>query len=417
MTVIGCWLSTLLLVQGAGQAPLSEKGAAPTIPYERAAEFMDRTCYVTGKVVLTRNIGSRCFLNFHEDIATRFTVVINQTDFGKFPEPPETLYRDKDVKVFGRIVEYRGKPEIVVTEPDQIVLLNAPATAPATRPAATRAAAREFTGVVRIATYNVLNLFDDVDDPYTEDEGTPTKPREELETLAATIRAVDADVLALEEVENRGYLERFVGVLLPDMGYDEIVLFEGNNSRGIDVAVLSRFPVGPVTSHRHLKFPASDGKAISFQRDLLRVRIEPPGARPFDVFVTHLKSKEGQDDTGLPIRLGEAAAIRRILDGVLAEAPDARFVLCGDFNDTLDSKPLRTILGEGATALTPRVDDVPEAQRISFNKEPYRSMIDFIFCSPAMSKCYRKGSYRIRQGTVEASGSDHNPVAAEFDLH
>jgi exonuclease III len=43
-------------------------------------------------------------------------------------------------------------------------------------------------------------------------------------------------------------------------------------------------------------------------------------------------------------------------------------------------------------------------------------MIDFLLCSPAMAKCYQKGSIQILQGTVDGSGSDHNPVSAKFDL-
>ena len=62
-----------------------------------------------------------------------------------------------------------------------------------------------------------VNLFDEFDDPYRSDEVMETKPRDELLKLAQRIRMLDADVLALQEVENREYLERFVRALLPDM--------------------------------------------------------------------------------------------------------------------------------------------------------------------------------------------------------
>jgi len=386
---------------------------------------------VSGPIVAARTLANRCFLNFHEDYRQHVSVMIPREAFDKFAAPPEQLFSNKHVRVSGVITDFQGRLQIVVESPDQIEVIPAPATQPSPAPASQPApspdapaskpagVARPFTGRVKIATYNVLNLFDAVDDPYHDDEGTPTKPTNERERVAATIRALDADVLALQEVENRGVLEAFVAELLPDLGYGHIVLFEGNDTRGIDVAVLSRLPVGPVTSYRHLKFPRADGTIASFERDLLRVRIEPPDALTFDIFVVHLKSKrgrDGSDDPTLPIRQAEALAVRQVLDDVLSEDPAARFLICGDFNDRIDSLPMRTLLGEGERALRTWATELPAEQCVSYNKEPFRSMIDFILCSPALAARFEPGSYAIVAGSVESSGSDHNPVAAMFDL-
>ena len=151
------------------------------------------------------------------------------------------------------------------------------------------------------------------------------------------------------------------------------------------------------------------------RRDLLRVRIEPPGVPSFDVFVVHLKSRQGGEESTVT-RMAEAKAARALLDRVLEDEPAASFVLCGDLNDTSDSEPIRALIGAGPTALQGFIEDIPEAQRKSYNKPPYESMIDFIFCSPAMAKWYERGSYRIVSGTVESSGSDHNPVVARFKI-
>jgi endonuclease/exonuclease/phosphatase family metal-dependent hydrolase len=199
------------------------------------------------------------------------------------------------------------------------------------------------------------------------------------------------------------------------LGYENVVLFEGNDARGIDVAVLSRLPVGPVTSYRHVTYHDPDGRPAHFRRDLLRVRIEPPAAQNFDMFVMHLKSKR-DGPAAEAMRLGEAAAARAILDQVLRDDPEACFVLCGDMNDTFDSEPVRTLVGSGPASLPCFFSDIPEEQQITFNQEPYRSMIDFIFCSPAMAKRYAPGSYQVYPGTVESSGSDHNPIRARFSL-
>jgi hypothetical protein len=49
-----------------------------------------------------------------------FTILIWGSDRAKFGAP-ETKYKDARVCVTGKITSYRGKPEVVATEPSQIV--------------------------------------------------------------------------------------------------------------------------------------------------------------------------------------------------------------------------------------------------------------------------------------------------------
>ena len=263
-----------------------------------------------------------------------------------------------------------------------------------------------------IVTMNAFNLFDHHDDPYHEDEGTRVKPRHELEMLASTLRTLNADVVAMQEIENRWYLERFVDLFLGDMGY-EVVLIEGNDKRGIDCAVLTRLAVGPVTTFQHLQFPDSNDKTMRFRRDLLKVTLAANTDKSFDLYVVHLKSK-GSGPSSNPIRYGEAREIRRLLDKELSDRPDARFLICGDFNDTPDSPTLSTIIGSGPTALVYLAKDLTDGCRITFNREPHRSMVDYFLCSPNMAEDFIKGTYFIKDGSVATHGSDHNPVIAQF---
>jgi len=66
------------------------------------------------------------FLNLGPDYRTAFTVVIFTSDLNKFISTvgePTTYYKDKKVKVEGRIKLYKGKPEIIANSPDQIVII------------------------------------------------------------------------------------------------------------------------------------------------------------------------------------------------------------------------------------------------------------------------------------------------------
>lgn len=409
-------------------APQIQDGDGYTVvSWERTGDLPEGPFLVYGKIVRTKNTAERCYLNFHEDYRKHFSVEIPGRSLQRFPQPPEKMYDGQRVVVRGYLTSESGAPQMYVDEPDQILIVPDdqpdPVAFARTRyphcvtlddPARQRTR-HDITETVRIGTYNVLNLFDEYDDPYTADEVMPPKPRAELEKVAERIRQLNADVLVLEEVENRFFLERFIQALLPDMSYEDVVLFEGNNHRGIDCAVLSRLPLGPVTSYRHVRFKGPDGKPQRFQRDLLRVRVEAPGL-DFDVFAVHLKSKYGDAEASEPVRQAEATEIRKIADDMLRADAQARFVICGDFNDYWDSPSLKIIRGSGATELTCPVVELEEPQRITYNKDPYRSTIDFIVSSPAMRSRFVPGSYGVIQGTVESSGSDHNPSAATFRI-
>jgi hypothetical protein len=50
-----------------------------------------------------------------------FTVVIWGSDRNKFKNPPEVFFKEKRVCVTGQIDTYRGKPEIIVRDPSQVI--------------------------------------------------------------------------------------------------------------------------------------------------------------------------------------------------------------------------------------------------------------------------------------------------------
>lgn len=392
----------------------SQKAILPTIEWKDAPHHIGEKVFLVGQVVNVgkSNAGHR-FLNFGRR-RSDVTGFIDRHLVDQFSEPPEILFQGKAVRVQGELYRYRGNPNIRILGPEDVEVLPEDVV-PSRLATAGEPVVRKVAGTMTIATFNILNLFDSMDDPYHQDERANAKLWEDMERLAGHIHQIDADILVLEEVENRGYLDQFNRALLADLGYRHVVLIEGNDKRGIDVAVLSRIPVGPVTSYRHLRFPDENGREMYFRRDLLQVRIEPDKGRPFDVLAVHLKSQYGGERSDV-IRLGEARMLRRVVDGLLAEDSGARLIVCGDFNDEIGSPTLQTILGEGENKLASFFDDHPLAERITYNQEPYRSMVDFILASPAMAKSYEQGSYRIFPGSPAKTGSDHNAVVARFRI-
>jgi endonuclease/exonuclease/phosphatase family metal-dependent hydrolase len=399
--------------QVAGQPAGSPEATAwPYIDWTRADALVGRNARVGGRIVNVGRAGRVHFLDFDpERRRDVFKAVVFQEDLDRFPADLSDLYGGRTVIIRGAVASYRGAPQIVVRSPDQVQIVGElPGRAGDGRLPAGADRDLQFT----VASFNLRNFFDAHDDPYREDESTRPKSAEDQRRLAAVMRELDADLFALQEVEKEGHLRQFVDEHLASLAYRNIVHVAGNDPRGSDLALLSRFDVESVTSYRHLRLPGGPGTLRRFSRDLLRVRVIPPAAEPLEVWVVHLRSNRDAEAEAHEQRLAEARAIRQLLDRCLGAVPDSRLLLCGDFNDTADSLVLRTILGDGPTALRGLWNDVPPEMRATYNRRPYRDMIDYILASPALAARYVPYSYTIRDGSLSASGSDHNPVTARF---
>jgi predicted extracellular nuclease len=239
---------------------------------------------------------------------------------------------------------------------------------------------------LRLATFNIENLLTRFD--YTgfrnqtrrdramqlfdvRDEATyqalesarmlaSTDDTRQLSALA--IADADADILCLQEIDNMaalqafeyGYLFRMVG-----NGYRQKYLVEGNDGRGIDVAVIMReetldgekIELVDIKSHAALTYRDlglfSEELALTnriddkiFKRDCLELDLRI-GGKPFSLYVTHLKSMTNAREQGdarlstMPVRRAEVSAIRRIIENRFG--PDGsrstNFAICGDMND------------------------------------------------------------------------------------
>jgi micrococcal nuclease len=98
--------------------------AADNIAPSAAKDHIGQTATVCGKVVGTRYLDQSpskiTFLNFEKPFPdTPFTAVIQGENRAKFGEP-ETLYLNKNLCVTGKIEEYNQKPQMVLTNPNQV---------------------------------------------------------------------------------------------------------------------------------------------------------------------------------------------------------------------------------------------------------------------------------------------------------
>lgn len=98
--------------------------AQNTIAAKDAKAHMGETVIITEKVFGGKLLSSNMTLI---DLGGRYpnqllTIMIPPADRSKFVGQPETDWKDKTVTVTGKIIDYKGKPEIVVTEQSQVKL-------------------------------------------------------------------------------------------------------------------------------------------------------------------------------------------------------------------------------------------------------------------------------------------------------
>ncbi|MEM7819253.1 MAG: thermonuclease family protein [Candidatus Aenigmatarchaeota archaeon] len=90
-----------------------------------AIKYVNEEKTVKGKIVDGyKSVTNTVFLNFEKPYPNQcFTAVIFSYDLKKFPENPQNYYEGKIVKISGKIKEYKGKPEIILSNMSQIEIL------------------------------------------------------------------------------------------------------------------------------------------------------------------------------------------------------------------------------------------------------------------------------------------------------
>ncbi len=126
IAVIVCF-KLLILDKKTGKLPpqaLGEFVPPVNVPLADAANNVGKNIIIEGTITKSHNSGKVIFLNFKDGLNLYLTCVIFASDFGNFPEKPEEFYLGKKVRVSGKVKEYKGAPEIVLSSQKQITLLN-----------------------------------------------------------------------------------------------------------------------------------------------------------------------------------------------------------------------------------------------------------------------------------------------------
>ena len=300
---------------------------------------------------------------------------------------------------------------------------------------------------VTIMTFNVQNLFDNVDDPGKDDKAyLPIDAKQsathiaecneievaswrnecltldwsdavidhKLSVLAETIRQVadgrGADIIAFQEVENVSILNRLRTGYLADSGYLPAILIEGNDTRGIDVGFLSKLPLAePAVLHplTIVGFPERAGDT----RGVLQATFELPDGSLLTGFAVHFPAPYH------PTEMRVAAYEH--LSGLRNALPDDHHVFAaGDFNTTSKEDAAFGLLDKYAHPHWTVAHDIGcDSCRGSYfyHRDSTWSFLDMILFAPARGG---KTTAQIRANSVQIAnliaaqrGADGTPQA------
>ncbi|MCB9073431.1 MAG: endonuclease/exonuclease/phosphatase family protein [Bdellovibrionaceae bacterium] len=226
------------------------------------------------------------------------------------------------------------------------------------------------SGAITIMTYNVENLFDTEHDQGKSDETylPLAKKNEQIkakcraenrgyyleeclskdwnestldlklkrltDVLAHVKNGEGPDVLILQEVENRGVLEKWRKNYLSRFHYHPALLLEGPDERGIDVGILTRLEAVPPLNLHPLKFIANDKlkqSQISETRGILEANFKLPDGSLLTVLGVHLPSQGNPRE----MRRQALEQLNKLREGL---PKDRMVVVGGDFNITSEEE-------------------------------------------------------------------------------
>lgn len=265
----------------------------------------------------------------------------------------------------------------------------------------------------RIVTWNVRNLYNDVRDSLEVDVANETiltsaEYQQKLDDVAAVLNGLAVDIAVLQEVENQNVVTD-LGDRLSGLTHRHIT--QGNDPRGIDIAVLSRFPIDSVVSHANESFSSSaTGQTYKFARDVLEAHITI-GNRHVVLFGVHYKSGGTAEDQDK--RLAEAEQTRKIMTQVDNVDPARALIVLGDFNANFNTPPL-VALANGTPPLASSTAGLEPANRFSVTFGGNPQLYDDQLGDPDANAALDAASVTIEHSSAVDAAADHDPVAATY---
>lgn len=291
--------------------------------------------------------------------------------------------------------------------------------------------------MLRVATFNIENLDDKIDARVP-----PRNPslEERVPVLRKALLRMNADILCLQEVHGQELPEhtpnnpkRNLSALDAVLAGTQYANFErvhtvtagGEAYNERNLVILSRPPITASDQYRNFRIdellyrrvtalPQEDeAKKVGWERPILHAQIQHPQLGKIHLLNLHLKSRiassiPGQKDgfswnsaagwaEGYFLssikRVGQALETRRVVDELFDQEPEARIIVCGDFNAEPGEVPVEAICGRventdnpnlRSQVLIPCSRAIPDSVRFSHYHHGHGNLLDHMVISQAL---------------------------------
>lgn len=295
---------------------------------------------------------------------------------------------------------------------------------------------------LRIASYNVENLFDTLHDegcddhqflPDGEYRWTTYRYWEKLHHIAKVIAAMSEDygppiLIGLSEVENDSVLFDLTRRSeLRHLGYDYTIT-HGPDERGVETALLYQPLLFRLTEQRGMRVPSREYGYRS-TRDVLYTKGVLYTGDTLHVCVVHFPSRASHTAAARRNRLLAAQVVRHLADSLSGE----KLLVMGDFNAEPGDEIFHRVLTAPQSPLSSLVTQEKKRLRRAEGTYFFRGewgYLDHMLITPALRRFIRdealpfkrafmltdKGTpFRSFQGPIYRRGySDHLPLTVEI---
>ena len=242
------------------------------------------------------------------------------------------------------------------------------------------------------------------------------KPQAEKDAVISVIASVHPDVLGIEEIGTPNDLaELRAGLTGKGVVYPFVEYLPGADPDR-RICLLSRFPIQARQSRTDYTYRLND-RPTPISRGILDVVLQVSEQYSFRAIVVHLKSKRTVEFGDQAVmRLEEAKLLRAHLAEVFKRNPETKLLALGDFNDTPETAPIKTVMGEAPVALFALPCQTAKGYTGThlwrFHSE--WSRLDYLLASRALSNDFVAGSAHIYEGPDAGVASDHRLIYASF---
>jgi endonuclease/exonuclease/phosphatase family metal-dependent hydrolase len=240
-----------------------------------------------------------------------------------------------------------------------------------------------FAEQFKVATYNVENLFDAKKSGYEYKEYIPNTKSGwnekmfsiKVKNIARVIKDIDADIISLQEIENKEVLKR-LNLALGKKKYP--YMYSSFKTEGLDVVLLSRYPIKEHNSYN----------VMNRFRPIHKVVVDVKGFN-VTVFINHWPSYRHS----LKTRMKFAEKLKELY------IKEKNYILLGDFNSPLKEdekgwgKEIKFVSNDNFNLWY----DVPYNQRYSYKFFKLKNAIDHIVVSKSLYERYKSSSFEVHK--------------------